>query len=51
MLDILFTFSFNGGNIVEITAYSILYSFLSVLILYRVRARNPRKNARAISPN
>lgn len=36
ILVTLFTFSFNGGDIVEITAYSILYSFLSALILYRV---------------
>ncbi len=36
ILVTLFTFSFNGGDIVEIAAYSILYSFLSALILYRV---------------
>lgn len=36
ILGTLFTFSFNGGDFVEIAAYSILYSFLSALILYRV---------------
>jgi hypothetical protein len=36
ILVTLFTLSFNGGNIVEIAGYSILYSFLSALILYRV---------------
>ncbi len=35
ILVTLFTFSFNRGNIVEIAGYSILYSFLSALILYR----------------
>ncbi len=35
ILVTLFTLSFNGGNVVEISAYSILYSFLSALILYR----------------
>lgn len=35
ILVTLFTFSFNGGDIVEIAAYSVLYSFLSSLILYR----------------
>jgi hypothetical protein len=35
ILVTLFTFSFNKGNIVEIAGYSILYSFLSALILYR----------------
>ena len=35
ILVTLFTFSFNKGNIVEIAGYSILYSFLSSLILYR----------------
>ncbi len=35
ILVTLFTLSFSGGNIVEIAAYSILYSFLSALILYR----------------
>ncbi len=36
ILVTLFTLSFNGGNIAEIAGYSILYSFLSALILYRV---------------
>jgi hypothetical protein len=31
-----FTLSFNGGNIVEIAGYCILYSFSSVLILFSV---------------
>lgn len=35
ILVTLFTFSFNGGDIVEIAAYSVLYSFLSSLIIYR----------------
>jgi hypothetical protein len=35
ILVTLFTFSFNGGDIVEIAVYSVLYSFLSALILYR----------------
>jgi hypothetical protein len=36
ILVTLFTLSFNGGNILVIAAYSVLYSFLSSLILYRV---------------
>jgi hypothetical protein len=36
ILATLFTLSFNGGNVVEITAYSIAYSFLTALILYRM---------------
>jgi hypothetical protein len=36
ILVTLFTLSFSGGNIVEIAGYSILYSFLSALILYRI---------------
>lgn len=36
ILVTLFTLSFNGDNIVEIAVYSILYSFLSTLILCRV---------------
>jgi multisubunit Na+/H+ antiporter MnhF subunit len=35
VLVTLFTLSFDGGNVVEIAVYSILYSFLSALILYR----------------
>ena len=34
ILVTLFTLSFSGGNVVEIAAYSILYSFLTALILY-----------------
>lgn len=36
ILVILFTLSFNGGNIVEIAGYCFLSSFPSVLILFRV---------------
>ena len=36
ILVTLFTLSFSGGNVVEIAAYSILYSFLTALILYRM---------------
>jgi hypothetical protein len=35
VLVTLFTLSYNGGNIVTIAGYSVLYSFLSSLILYR----------------
>jgi hypothetical protein len=36
ILVTLFTLSLNGGNVLEIAVYSILYSFLSALILYRM---------------
>ena len=35
VLVTLFTLSYDGGNIVAIAGYSVLYSFLSALILYR----------------
>ncbi len=43
ILVTLFTFSFNRGNIVEIAVYSILYSFLSALILYRFLKKDREK--------
>ena len=35
ILVTLFTLSYNGGNVVVIAGYSLLYSFLSSLILHR----------------